>query len=158
FYYLLGYDSPTRYYHVSTAIRAQTQSDLIDELRSSNPALVVYEGLPGLPAWDSITSEVRHYDVSTYVLDHYRPMARYSRFLFLLRRALAVPTTALRGLDVEGRIELDHLYARSEGCAWGRVPDNLDRHPAAGAARTGPLPMQTVKGTHSVRDVIEVPA
>ena len=34
FYFVAGYDPPTRDYHVSTAIRSQTQTDLVDELRT----------------------------------------------------------------------------------------------------------------------------
>ena len=43
FYSLLDERSPTRYYHVSTAIRAESQDDLIDELRAARPDLVVFD-------------------------------------------------------------------------------------------------------------------
>ena len=35
-YSLLGLDSPTRYFHVSMAIRAPNQADLIDELEAES--------------------------------------------------------------------------------------------------------------------------
>src|SRR5207302_144912 len=75
YYYLLGRGPRTKYYHVSMAIPEAAQDDLIAELRSNRPKLVVFtDDRYGLPGWDGIPNMVRHYDVSQYILDNYRPL------------------------------------------------------------------------------------
>src|SRR5262249_36899035 len=85
YYFVAGYKSPTRYYHVSTAIRADTQRDLLHELRKAHPAVAVFDGPVGLTNWDGIWNTARHYDVSHYLLAHYRPFAAVDRFILMAR-------------------------------------------------------------------------
>ena len=68
------------------AIRQRTQSDLIGELERRRPKLVVYASSTfGLPSWDGIGNPVRHYDVSQYLLDHYRPLLLSHGYLLMAR-------------------------------------------------------------------------
>jgi hypothetical protein len=77
YHYLLRRKPATRYYHVSMAIRRSVQLDLVKELERTRPKLVVFDtDSGGLPEWDGVTNEVRHYEVSRYILRRYRPFAR----------------------------------------------------------------------------------
>src|SRR5439155_27087401 len=116
FYFVAGYDSPTRFYHVSTAIRATTQADVVRELRVARPAVVAYDGGPGLWTWVGIPNSVRHYDVSYFILTHYRPIARVDEILMFARKNIEVPRDRLAALPIEGTLELDGLYHASSPC------------------------------------------
>src|SRR5207249_8763896 len=75
FHYFLELKPATRYYDVSMAIPRRTQTDLVDELAQRRPKLVVFTSSGfGLPAWDGISNQVRHYAVSEYLLRNYRPV------------------------------------------------------------------------------------
>src|SRR6202011_4573857 len=77
YHYILRRQPATRYYHVSMAVRRSTQLDLIEELDRTRPKLVVFDTESnGLPDWDGVPNEVRHYEISRYILHHYRPLAR----------------------------------------------------------------------------------
>ena len=96
FHYLLDRRPSTRYFHVSMAIRKHTQADLIKELERRPPKLVVFSSSPafGLPSWDGISNQVRHYDVSQYILDHYRPVLDSHTFVLMARNDLARPVAS----------------------------------------------------------------
>src|SRR5207247_10510803 len=52
-WYLLRLPPATRYFHVSMAIREETQRDAIDELRRARPKVLVFSSdWIGLPYWD----------------------------------------------------------------------------------------------------------
>jgi hypothetical protein len=129
FYYTAGYDPPTRYYHVSTAIRDVTQQDLVHELRSARPKVVTYDGGDGLNSWDGIPNSVRHYDVSAYLLAHYRPIARVDGISFLLRDDVALPVGWFASLDLRGKATEADVYGTTGACPWGRFADVSDRLP-----------------------------
>ena len=59
-------------------LRVPRQHRLISELsQRSRPSLVVFnDNENGLSAWDGVLNMVRHYDVSQYLLDHYRAPRR----------------------------------------------------------------------------------
>lgn len=130
FHYLLDLPPATRYYHVSLAIRQRTQADLIRLLEESRPEVVVLTsdraGL-SLPIWDGIANQVRHYDVSQYLLDAYVPVLDAHGFVLMKRRdsgAHADPA----------------LYFRVDPCDWGYVPSFFAPRPDASA---GALPLET---------------
>ncbi len=115
YHFLFGRKPATRYYHVSMAIRRKTQLDLIEELDRARPKLVVYgsEMPDGLPEWDGIPNEVRHYEISAYILRHYRPWARLRDQVFYLRNDLQrePPPPAVRA-----------DYSDAAKCDWGDAP------------------------------------
>jgi hypothetical protein len=134
FHYLLDRRPSTRYFHVSMAIRKHTQSDLVKELERRPPKLVVFSSNPafGLPEWDGISNQVRHYDVSQYILDHYRPVLDSHTFVLMARNDLARPVASRT---------TDQLYFANLPCDWGYAPNFLDTRPEP----------------EEIRDAVEVP-
>lgn len=136
FYYLLDQPSPTRYYHVSMAIRAGTQDDLVDELSRRRPKLVVYSSYgTGLPSWDYISNQVRHYRVSRYLLDNYVPLSAWNGFVFLGLKGARFPSASSIQPKLEGNLPLvtDDLYIRTQPCDWGYAPNFLVERPTDGS-------------------------
>jgi hypothetical protein len=130
-HYLLGRQPSTRYYHVSFAIRKRTQSDLVDHLVASPAGVVVLTSdgaFNSLPAWDGVANQVRHYDVSEYVLDHYVPVQAVDGFV------LMVPRTGGAAIDPE-------LYFHVDSCDWGYVPNFFADGPSRNA-QSVKLPMR----------------
>ena len=158
FYFAADYDPPTRDYHVSTAIRSQTQLDLVEELRDARPALVAYDGGEGLNSWDGIPNSVRHYDVSSYILSHYRPFIRINGISLFLRNDIPVPLEKLSSLSIHGTGVLDDLYQSTGPCPWGLVANVSDQRPSAHARATTVQfhQEQLADGTYS--EVIDRPA
>ncbi len=124
-YYLLGRRPGTRFYHVSMAIPANAQQELVSELQKSRPPVVVFTDTSfGLPTWDGAINPVRHYDVSEYLLDHYAPFADIQGQLLLIRDDLAAHRPRLPVLAVPPRTT--NLYFAGPSCNWGDVPNFLD--------------------------------
>jgi hypothetical protein len=140
FHYLLDRRPSTRYYHVSMAIRKHTQSDLVKELKRRPPKLVVFSSSPafGLPWWDSISNQVRHYDVSQYILDHYRPLLESHTFVLMARNDLARPVASRT---------TEQLYFANLPCDWGYAPNFLDTRPEPEALREAvSVPVRPTEG------------
>jgi hypothetical protein len=117
FHYMLDRRPSTRYFHVSMAIRKHTQSDVVRELERRPPKLVVFSSSPafGLPSWDNIPNQVRHYDV-----DHYRPILESHTFVLMARNDLARPVASRT---------TDQLYFANLPCDWGFAPNFLATRP-----------------------------
>ncbi|MQA75086.1 MAG: hypothetical protein GEU88_12205, partial [Solirubrobacterales bacterium] len=130
FGYFIDLDTATRYYQVSLAIRESTQEDLIDELAAEKPGLVVYSSQRlGLPIWDGISNPVRHYLVSDWLLDNYRPVAEVQGYVFM------VPADATTGGPAE-----EQLLAAGQPCDWGLAPNFLEvEHGPEGAPAGVPI-------------------
>ena len=123
FHYLLGVPPSNRYFTVSIAIREETQTDLIRLLEAKRPKIVVLSagGRPGsLAVWDQISNQVRHYDVSEYLLDQYVPVLETHGFVLMRRRE-------------DGISPRPELYFHSPPCDWGHVPNFFRPSPAAKA-------------------------
>jgi hypothetical protein len=142
FYYLLDRQSPTRYYHVSMAIRADTQDDLVEELRRTRPRLVIYSGnATGLQSWDGIANQVRHFRVSTYLLDNYRPLAKWKGYVFMGLKSERFPPVQSYSEEVKGDLLTRGLYTKTQPCDWGFAPNFFAERPSA-ESRTSPLPLK----------------
>jgi len=123
FHYLLDLPPATRYYHVSLAIREHTQADLVRRLREAKPDVVVFTGdgvMRSLPSWDGISNQVRHYDVSQYLLDAYVPVRFAGGFVLMTPRRDGVRADRA-------------LYFRAPPCDWGYVPNFFSPEPDPGA-------------------------
>jgi hypothetical protein len=145
FYYLLDRPSPTRYYHVSMAIRADTQDDLVKELKRRPPKLVIYSGaFTGLQAWDGISNQVRHYGVSRYLLDHYRPLAKWNGYVFMGLKGVQFPPASAFSGKVSGPVQTKGLYSRTQPCDWGYAPNFFAEEPSD-EARAHPLPLRATR-------------
>jgi hypothetical protein len=142
FHYFLDRPSPTRYYHVSMAIRGDTQEDLVDELERERPRLVVFSSHgTGLPVWDFISNQVRHYRVSEYLLDHYRPFMHWNGFTFMWRKGVELRPARLAN-RLEG-LTTEDLYFRTYECDWGYAPSFLSDGPS-----TSPAPLRLTAREH----------
>ena len=112
------------------AIRQATQHDLIRELRKEQPKIVVFSSdWLGLPFWDGIANEVRHYDVSRYLLDHYHPLLHSHGFLVFARNGAQTPPLSEVTSKLEEPAQTTDLYFRTFPCDWGYTPDFLTIHP-----------------------------
>ncbi len=134
-FYLLGRVPATRYYHVSLAIPAFAQRQLVSELSHTRPTVVIFNDQDnGLPVWDQVWNMIRHYDVSQYILDHYTPLVDADGTLVMLRSDLmdrAYPLPPLQGPS-----STSDLYFDAPTCAWGDIPNFLQvpGEPVAGTA------------------------
>jgi hypothetical protein len=123
-YFLLGRMPGTRFTYVSMAISEYAQRLLIDELKTSRPPVVVYDVTSiGFPTWyDGITSDVRHYELSEYVLHGWTPVLRTHGVLVMARNDLVssrpVPVLATPPQTTD-------LYFSGPSCAWGATPNYL---------------------------------
>lgn len=131
FYYLLGLDSSTTYYHVSMAVPEFSQDDLVRQLEKDPPALVAFDSPSGfgLPSWDGVSNQIRHFAVSQYLLDGWTPVLSTHGVIFLLRNDLLTDRTALPELTQAPRTT--DLYFAAKACDWGYVPNFLES-PATG--------------------------
>jgi hypothetical protein len=122
FHYLHAFPTSARYYHASLAIRLRTQTDLVEQLERTRPAVVVYSGSDeGLSGWDGIANQVRHYAVSEYLLDRYVPVREVHGFVLMQPRE-------------SGVAEDPELYFRVGACDWGHVPRFFAPRPAGDQA------------------------
>jgi hypothetical protein len=132
FHYLLERRPIPRYFDVSMAIRRHTQADLIRKLERRRPPLVVFssrELVFGLPVWDQVSNQVRHYDVSEYILDHYRPLLSVHDFLFMARNDSGFVLRPSLARQLKARPATDGLYFRTPPCDWGYAPNFLTTGP-----------------------------
>jgi hypothetical protein len=150
FHYLLPYVPSTRYFHVSLAIRQDTQRDLIARLRASPPGIVIFDGSGfGLPVWDGIPNVVRHYDVSQYLLDNYRPLLQLRTFLLMVPRSSVNAKLPHLPPDLEQAAIFNDIEYGVHPCDWGFTPNFLSPYKGRSAEGipldvrpTGPLSVQ----------------
>jgi hypothetical protein len=140
YYYLLEQNPHTRYYHVSMAIPELAQRDLIDELEGNRPKLIVYDSDRwGQPGWDAIPNMVRHYDVSQYILDNYRPLIRIQgQIIYGDAKANLSPGVAL-GLNLSAPVETTNLQFSGQNCNWGYAPNFLSTAPVPSSTGRPPV-------------------
>jgi hypothetical protein len=137
FYYLLNYRPITRYYIVNLQMARDAQADLLVELHQARPKLVVFnDALLGLPAWDGIPNMVRHYDISQYILDNYRPLVIVSGQMLFVAKNVSVPPPSSLGLRLTEPLVTDDLLFRAQQCDWGYVPTFFSVAPSASAKKT----------------------
>jgi hypothetical protein len=136
-YFVLGRVPGTRFIAVSLAIPENAQRMLIDELKAARPPVVIYDATSfGAPTWDGITSDVRHYDVSEYVLHGWTPVLRTHGVLVMARDDLvaSMPAPALTTPP-----QTTGLYFSGPSCDWGATPNYL---PVPDSARATTLPVR----------------
>lgn len=124
YHFLLDEAPPTRYFHVSMAIREDTQHDLIKQLEQAPPTVVVMYGAHGFPGWDYVQNTVRHYDVSEWILARYHPWVRIQGELLYLRNDVVEPDGFFGDAT-----PVDDLYFGIPACSWGRAAEHLTSSP-----------------------------
>jgi hypothetical protein len=122
-YFVLGRTPGTRFIHIATAIPEYAQRLLIEELKAARPPVVIYDATSmGMPTWDGITNNVRHYDVSEYVLRGWTPVLRTHGVLVMARNDVVasrpVPTLTTPPQTTD-------LYFSGPSCEWGATPNYL---------------------------------
>jgi hypothetical protein len=128
FHYLLGRRPSTRYYHVTLAIRHRAQRDAIAELERHPPRLVVYDNdHVGLYQWDGITNMVRHYEISQYLLDRFRPAARLHGYILMVPPGAVAEFRARLPVGLSQPPSFEGLGYGAQACDWGYVPNFLPR-------------------------------
>ncbi|HEX6507623.1 MAG TPA: hypothetical protein VF221_08335, partial [Chloroflexota bacterium] len=143
YYYLLGYQPHTRYYHISMAIPEVAQKDVIAQLERDPPRLIVFDNaLLGIPAWDYVENMVRHYDVSQYILDHYRPLLSTHTQLLLAPVSSDLSAAQASALPLSEPVVTDDLYFSASPCDWGYAPNFLAISPPAHQASVAPVSLQ----------------
>jgi hypothetical protein len=126
-YFLMGLPSPTRYFHVSMAMPEPNQRDLVEQLAQDPPEVVLYWGNYGMSQWDGIVNPVRHYDVSQWVLEHYRPWVALDHQVLYLRNDIEQPPADQLAPDVSAEpVTGDGLIFELPACDWGLAPAFLD--------------------------------
>lgn len=143
-HYLLGYPPATSYYHVSMAIRRETQRDLIAQLARARPRLVVFQNdQRGFPAPDGAPNIIRHYEVSQYLLDTYRPWLEVHRYVLFVPREVDPASLPSPPSGLHSGVTGKELLFRGYPCDWRYVPNFLTT-PDADPARGLSLPFRRV--------------
>ncbi|GIH14132.1 hypothetical protein [Rugosimonospora africana] len=148
-YYLLDRKPPTSFIHVSMAVPPFAQQLLIDDLKKARPAVVVFDATSmGLPRWDGVDNNVRHYEVSDYILDNWVPVMRTDGNLIMVRRDLVA-----KGLPPAPTLlrqpETKDLWFSGRSCSWGTSAAFLPSVPVRGSTTLRVRPV----GTSEVVDI-----
>ncbi len=132
-YFLLARRPATAFVHVSMAMTPYGQQQLVADLRRSAPDVVIFKSIlfghgsygMGLSGWDGLGNNVRHYEVSDYILHHYRPFLEVDGVLLLLRDGLRphVP-------QIAGQAVTSNLWFSGGACNWGATPNFLSSPPS----------------------------
>ena len=121
-YYLLNRIPASRFYVIQVVESRYTQGLVISALRRREPPVIIFnDNTFGLPSYDGITSMEREYDVSQWILDHYKPLLDTDGQLLLIRNDLAAtapPPPALSQPPLT-----TGLYFDMTSCAWGDIPN-----------------------------------
>jgi hypothetical protein len=131
FFYLLDRQPSTRYFHVSLTYAPKLQQDLIRRLAKSRPKLIAFDndGIPfaGLSAWDGIPNMVRSYEISQWILDHYRPLLWTHGITFYARPDQPPPSKV--GLHLTTKPVTKGVAYSVQPCNWGYSPNFLSGAP-----------------------------
>ena len=154
-YYLLGRVPGTRFINVALASNAGGQRLLIDELKTARPPVVIYDATTiGASAWggafdDNIANNVRHYDVSEYLLRGWTPVLRTHGVLVMARNDLVAsrPIPALSTPPQTTDLYFNG-YLIGPSCRWGATPNYL---PVPESSRATAMPVRPMPPRTEVR-------
>ncbi len=128
--FLLHEPLVTQFDNVSIAVMAETQRDLIEQLREDPPGVIIYDSYVGLVSWDGVANPVRHYLVSSYILRNYRPFVSIGGYLLYVRNDLHPTPEEIEALGLQGTPHFDDLPFRAGTCDWGYAPHFFNQKPA----------------------------
>ena len=101
------------------------QRIVVNDLRRVRPVIIIFNNRTfGLPGYDGITTMERDYNVSQYVLDHYRPLVDVQGQLLMIRDDLAATAPPLPPMGVPS--STSGLYFDMPACNWGDIPNFFD--------------------------------
>ncbi|HUC05247.1 MAG TPA: hypothetical protein VL961_07595 [Acidimicrobiales bacterium] len=120
-YYIFNRIPSTRFYHIEEAVTQSEQRIAVDEIRRSNPPVVVYSSqIFGLPTFDGVPMMVREYTVSEYILDHYRPLVDVSGEVVFIRNDLARHAKAVPKFNLVTNTT-DLYFRDAPECSFGDI-------------------------------------
>lgn len=85
-----------------------------------------------MSVWDGIPNAAREYDISQYLLDHYRPFADVDSQLIYVRNDENVTIPASLRLALGSELSAGDLPFQYPDCTWGYAPEFLDVQPSVG--------------------------
>ncbi len=134
YFYILDYRPASRHFFAGEDFSQATQDETIADLKANRPEFVVmYGDAPGaLPSWDGVTNSVRDYDISQYLLDHYRPFAEIDGQIIYVEDSSTVTIPASVQSGFGSRLSTTDLPFEYPTCAWGYVPEFLSVQPPSG--------------------------
>ncbi len=124
FFYVLNREPSTRWFDAALTLTTRTQEDQIRLLRRDPPKLIVFDSTAaiGLSNWDGISTAVRDYEVSRWILEHYRPLLTSHLHTFYIRRESPL---ASKRLHLEESPITDRVEFQTQRCNWGKLPSLL---------------------------------
>jgi hypothetical protein len=139
-YYLLDRLPASRFYVTQIVQTPYAQRIVINDLRRVRPVIIIFNNRTfGLPGYDGITTMERDYNISQYVLDHYRPLVDIQGQLLMIRDDLAATAPPLPAVDVPS--STTGLYFDMPACNWGDIPNFFDVPSALRRGTTVSLPV-----------------
>ena len=137
FNYLMEREPSTRYIVVLVAHSEALQEDVVERLRESPPKLIAFDSLiNGLTSWDGVPNMARHYAVSQWILDNYRPLLATHQTTFYVRRDQ--PPLSQVGLDLEEEPVTNGVQFAGQPCTWEYAPNYLRGQSWPGDGTPGP--------------------
>lgn len=157
FYYFMDRFPSTRYFEAATVVDTATlQEDTIRLLRQKPPKLIVLDNtsttILGLSNVDGVPNMVRLYEISQWILDHYRPLLTSHGHTIYARRDL--PVLSKVHLHLSQKPVSQGVPFQTQPCTWQYAPTFLSGpgEPPPGAASvriaSGPVshPQATISG------------
>jgi hypothetical protein len=122
------------------ALTERAQKDLISELKQHPPKLVLFnDDTYGLRNWDGIPNQVRHYEVSQYLLDNYTPLlSTHTQIIYGLSSANLSPSLATN-LPLSESPLTQNLDFAGFPCDWGYSPNFLSISPPPARQQVSPV-------------------
>jgi hypothetical protein len=135
YFYILDYLPASRHFFASTDYDQASQEKTISDLEANRPEFaVIWSAYGGEPVWDGISNAVRDYDISQYLLDHYRPFADVDGQVIYVRddASVTIPNSLQAALGPA--LSLTDLPFQYADCNWGYTPEFLDVQPPSGGS------------------------
>ena len=140
-YYLLGREPAVPFVHISMAAVERAQQAVVDDLAAAQPAVVVFDNTRfGIAAWDGPRAEVRHFEVSQYLLDHWTPVVAGRRTALPGPRRPAGRCAQSRPTWRAASPDTTDLYFSQPTCNWGYSANYLESDPRGPSLRAGGAP------------------
>ena len=134
YFYILDYRPATPHFFAAFDYDQASQDETIAALEANPPEFAVFYGTaPGaLSSWDGLPNATREYDISQYLLDHYRPFADVDGQIIYVEDTAAVTIPNSVEAELGPRLTVTGIPFQYPTCAWGYVPEFLNVQPPAG--------------------------
>ena len=134
YFYILDYRPAARHFYAAFDYSQASQDETIADLEANQPEFAIFTGASSgaLSVWDGIPNAAREYDISQYLLDHYRPFADVDSQLIYVRNDENVTIPASLRLALGSELSAGDLPFQYPDCTWGYAPEFLDVQPSVG--------------------------